>query len=408
MDSYLKLKMPGKEMKISCLSLILFSYMARRPVLTFGEFFGITEIIAGLFLLLFATSFLIFTLGTKRVCWDGIILVIVMIIFFYVTYLIHPEYYDRFVDIYKEGRYSAKNVFTLWAGIYCYYIFRLFRNNDNILFSTLKAIAITILCFEFWGFVSHDAEYGYDMSFGYRMEMAALIFLADFLQKRNKKVDLVFSLLCMAFALLYGSRAVFIGYGSFIVIYFIWAQKLNIRMTFLAILTIVAGILFSSQTVMYFLYTSFSKIGITSRTLYRLAVSGEITQSVSRTTYIYPVLIDALKKMPVFYIYGAYGDRTLLPIWCPYAHNFILEILLTFGWFLGLAFLFWLFITFIKVIKFDKSIAGLITIILGCFSLCRLIVSSSFWIEPYFWGLIAMLVNYSLNNRHRIESINEA
>ena len=114
----LKIKLGGKEIDISFLCLILFSYLARRPFLTFGKFFNVTAVIAGLALLLFFGSLIIYTLGARRVCWDGIILVIIMALFFYITYLVHPEYHDRFVDIYKEGAHSAKAVVTMWAGIY--------------------------------------------------------------------------------------------------------------------------------------------------------------------------------------------------------------------------------------------------------------------------------------------------
>jgi O-antigen ligase len=328
-----------------------------------------------------------------------------MALFFYVTYLVHPEYHNRFVDIYKEGAHSAKVVFTMWAGIYCYYIFRLFKNEDEKLFSTLKALAIVILLFEIWGFADHNEGYGYDMGFGYRMEMAAIIFLAQYLNNKRNTRYLVLSLACMAFAILYGSRASIVGYGVFILVYFIWSKQINRRMVFLSVLVIITGVLATSQSFIMYIYNMFSGLGIESRTLYKIAVLGNISASTSRTERIWPVLIEALKEMPIYEMYGAFGDRTLLAARYPYAHNFILEILMTFGWIVGLAILVWIFVMFIKVIKNDKGLSGLITIIVGCFALCRLFFSSSFWVEPYFWALLAMLVNYSQNNRRNRANI---
>lgn len=400
MDIYIRIKSSNRDIKISSLCLILFAYLTRRPFLTFGKFFNITSIIAGLALILFLASLLIYTIGTKNICWDGILLILLAAGFFSITYLLHPEYHDRFIDVYNDGTYSAKAVFALWAGIYCYYIFRLFNNNEEKLFETLKAVAYIILFFEIWGFADYNEEYGYDMGFGYRMEMAAIIFLAQYLHNGKSVKYLLLSLLCMVFVVLYGSRASIIGYGVFILVYFIWSKQINRRIVLLSILCIVAGVLASSNSFILLLYNKFSSIGITSRTLYRIA-TGTVSKSTARTERIWPVLIEALKNMPLYKMYGAFGDRTLLEARYPYAHNFILEILMTFGWIIGLAILIWMAATFIKIIKKDKGISGLITIIVGCFSLCRLFFSSSFWNEQYFWAFIAMLVNYSVINRRQ-------
>jgi O-antigen ligase len=89
----------------------------------------------------------------------------------------------------------------------------------------------------------------------------------------------------------------------------------------------------------------------------------------------------------------------VLPSRWPYAHNFVLEILLTFGKALGGLFLIWMLVQFIKVIMYHKDENGLLTIAFGSFALCRLMFSSTFWQEPYFWAFLAMLVNCSLQRR---------
>ena len=92
-------------------------------------------------------------------------------------------------------------------------------------------------------------------------------------------------------------------------------------------------------------------------------------------------------------MYGAYGDRYFLNPHYPYAHNIIYEILITFGKCLGGIILICIVFNFIKVCIKNKNQKGLMTLIFGSFSISRLLISSSFWIEPYFWAFLAIMVN---------------
>ena len=95
----------------------------------------------------------------------------------------------------------------------------------------------------------------------------------------------------------------------------------------------------------------------------------------------------------MFKMYGAFGDRYYLPSYYPYAHNLFFEIMLTFGKFFGSIIFITLIYSFLKTFIENKEFEGLLVIATGSFSICRLMFSTSFWTEPYFWAFIALLYN---------------
>lgn len=77
----------------------------------------------------------------------------------------------------------------------------------------------------------------------------------------------------------------------------------------------------------------------------------------------------------------------------PYAHNIVYEMLMTFGKFFGSIILIIIVIGFILACVRNRSYGGLMVLIFGSFSICRLMISSSFWNEPYFWAFLAAMIN---------------
>jgi len=358
----------------------------------FARQFSITAIVGGVILIAFVGCLIIYTLSDPRnICWDGIAVVVLAALFFIITLQIHPEYASRYEDALHEGRNSAKAIFNYGSAIYFYYIIRLFKNEEEKLFKLYKAVAFTILLFDIWAMFNRTEEY--KMTFGYQMEMAAILFIMQYLRERKKKGYLILSLFTILMGILYGSRACIVGYVFFIVLYFLWEGHINRRQVMLMLLGVLAAIAYSSQTIMTLIYNLFASIGLHSRTLYYISIGDILSVDQARQNYIWPALMEELKNMPLFKMYGAFGDRYLLPTRWVYAHNFLFEILLSFGFIIGGFFLFWMLVQFIKVIRKNKDVDGLMTIVFGSFALCRLFFSSSFWMEPYFWGFIAMLVN---------------
>lgn len=399
MDQFIKLKIRDKGIKISILCSIVYLYICRSSFLVFARQFYITTLVGGVILIAFVGCLIYYTVSfPQNICWDGITIVLIAAAFFYITLLIHPEYASRYADALHEGRYSAKAIFKYGAGIYFYYIIRLFRHEDEEkLYKLYKVVAFTILFFDIWALRMETDEHR--MTFGYQMEIAAIIFMMQYLRERKKKGYMLLSLFAILLGILYGSRAIIIGYVVFIVLYFFWEGHIDRRQGFIMALGVLAALAYSSQTVMTLIYNFFASHGIQSRTLYYIAQGDILAVDQARQNYIWPVLTKKIKDMPLLKMYGAFGDRYFLALRWPYSHNMVLEILLTFGWILGVLFLAWMVIQLIKVIRKNKDLDGLMTIAFGSFALCRLFFSSSFWMEPYFWGFIAMLVNCAVKRK---------
>lgn len=97
-------------------------------------------------------------------------------------------------------------------------------------------------------------------------------------------------------------------------------------------------------------------------------------------------------------MYGLFGDRRLLG--GTYPHNIFYEIILQYGWFLGLLLIFW-FITKIIIILKNKG-DKLFLAFLCCTILGRFFISGSYLVEGRFWimiGCIISLASHSYKSR---------
>lgn len=391
----IKIKL-GKDrtIKFSLLSLVIILYMCKQSCTNFATAVGFsTSITSGVILIAFLLLFLVyFFTNLKEIRWDGIVILLACAVFFIITIQIHPEYRPRYEDIYNNGRFSASSVFGIGGALYVYYLFRMYGENTDAIYESYKIIPFLIFFLNLPTLIVRSSEYA--MDFGYQMEMAAILFLVQYLYEgRNKIGKLILSLVAMLFGVLYGARASIIGYMLFILLYLMWKKRITIGRIFLLIAGILGVIVYNSQTIMMAIYNFFSSFGLHSRTLYLIASGDILASDYSRQERIWPVLTELLENSSLFKMYGAYGDRYYINTYYPYAHNIVLEVLVTFGKFFGGIMLLLILINFIKTCKRDKGTGGLLTLAFGCFSVCRLMVSSSFWEEPYFWAFLAMMVN---------------
>lgn len=404
MDSQINIKVNGRIISLSALSCMVFFYFSRSSFVNLARLLHLsTTWVAGLIMIPFLGILAVYTFGNiKHICWDGIALIAINAAFFIWTIKVHPEYRVRFEDLAHDGRYSAAAVFSLGAGIYAYYVIRLLKKEPEKLYNSFRALAYVIFFLNIWTMLSNRTE-EYKMDFGYQMEIAAILFMSEYLyDSKSKNIrKLVFSIVSIAAGVLYGSRACVLGYVVFIGLFYIWRGKLNTRQLFIIVLAILVAIAFSSSAIMKIAYNLFNSLGLHSRTLYYLAQGDILAVDTARQDLIWPVLIQELSENSVFKIRGAYGGRYLLKSRWTYEHNLILEILLSFGIVIGSVLIIWVLIKTIKVLRYDKSFSGLLLLVFGSFSICRLVFSSSFWYEPYFWAYLALLVNCSHSIKDR-------
>ena len=205
LDEYIIISDTGsRNEKISLMCLFTFIYFSRYSLLSFARSFSVsTALVGGLTLLLFAVSLILYTAGgLDHISFDGIVLIACAWLFFAVTLRLHPEYQARYLDVLHEGRFGAKAVFTYGAGIYTYYLVRLFRRDGSKLYRVFRVIAYVILLFDIWSMFFNRTE-EYKMGFGYQMEMAAILFLCMYFFEDRNRWKLVLSR-CAVFHMGYG------------------------------------------------------------------------------------------------------------------------------------------------------------------------------------------------------------
>jgi hypothetical protein len=344
--------------------------------------------------------------GYTKMSIDTVGIIMLVICFFTITYIIHPEYKNYFNGSYHTDSECdiMRTIFGLSSPLFFYWLIRE-CNDFSKLWNTLKVSAIISLVLDLLSMSASGIEY--EMSYGYRLEFSSIILLANFLSQKKRKYYLLMSLLGMLIAILRGSRGCIIGYVVFTVMYEIFIEG---KLTLKKVLVFATGCLgyytVTSPSIMMLIYNFISSFGISSRTLYFLATEGIFDLSVSSLNgrnRLYTSLIETIKESGLFTWYGAYGDRVLLNGTYAYAHNIILEMLITFGKFFGILICIGYIYMLIKnLLAQENRIGKIILLIFSSFSICRLFISSSFWYEPIFWGSIAIML--SLKSMHSITS----
>ena len=399
-EGKLLIRTEWKRFEVTFLTVFTLFFFCRLSFLNFAKAFGIplmlmVNVIVAVMLVF---GFLYTFSSEKNICWDGIVVILAAWLFFELTLVFHPEYQYRYLDELHSGRFSFEAVFSFGSAIYAYYVIRLHAGNPDHLYRIYRFMPYALLFLNI-GTLLFNRSDAYSMDFGYQMALAAMLFMAVYLHEKSKPHRLILSFCCIAAGVLYGSRACIIGYGLFIVLYFIWQRKMTARLFAVFALAAAALTAFFSQTVMMWIYRFFSGIGLNSRTLYLLAQGNILAADTARQDKIWPALFSILRRTPLFKAYGAYGGRYHLASNWAYEHNIVFEMLFTFGIILGSLILIVLIVTFVRVLIKDRSTTGLLTLVFGCFSLSRLFLSNTFWQEAYFWAFLAMLVNASLKIR---------
>lgn len=327
------------------------------------------------------------------------------------TVLIHPEYEFW----YKHELYGFTRQFlNLRGGIWALLIISFYKDEKKLL-KDLKIVAALVFLAYFGKFVAAmyrgywiikdvngvDLMASYDMEFGFRILFSiALWGSIAFLNgnNNNNKAYLILYLFGSLIILLGGSRAPFV-WALFIGILTIpfkykslnKSQKRKLHFYVFLILPVIILLLFNANYIFLFLGRTLMSLGVTSRTVTALA-EGSFSDSNGRAT-IYAMAIELIMRGG-FFGYGFYGDRYYIGerfSW-GYSHDIFLELLVSFGIIGGTIIIILLIKGIINLYK--KSIDYTRQIIFVTFlgASLKLIFSSSFWYEPTFWALIALMI----------------
>lgn len=218
--------------------------------------------------------------------------------------------------------------------------------------------------------------------------------------KYKQKMQWIFSLISLIALGIYGARGALLAFllcGIFISIVDVYYS--NSKQEFV------------NRIFHYFVYIALFYIGVVlflpklldsnlvenSYILKRINL-GILKESSGRST-IMQICFEAIKKMGLK-INGLYYDRIILPNG-QYSHNFILESMISLGWFLGSSFIIWIFWCLIKGYMKQEQDGRTVFIFIVFALFFRYILSGSIFSEGKFIIFMAALI--SLNKNYVID-----
>ncbi|HZJ68471.1 MAG TPA: O-antigen ligase family protein [Candidatus Eisenbacteria bacterium] len=280
----------------------------------------------------------------------------------------------------------------------------------------------------------------YNMSFGYSMAFIAVISFAILYLYKEYFYGAI-GVISMLLSVLYGSRGVFLVFGSFLVLFFFVLDRNNkIKMlhfvlqgfTLLLIFLILKNKNISIIAMLPLLVSSGLFLGIylfsSNQSMRKLLLIIQILSLLPviilmansiifgaegvTTGYrnldkllnlsfaeangrdiIWMNALDGIKTLFPFGN-GAYGDRPYIDptfLW-GYSHNIFLEMTLSFG-LIGLAFIFYVgFLSAKEIFSKKVNIEYKMLLVIFLSASTKLLISDSFWFSIEFWGWMALLI----------------
>ncbi len=242
-----------------------------------------------------------------------------------------------------------------------------------------------------------DGQINY-MRFGYAI-LPSILF--SFWHAINGKKVISSSLLCLGAlleCLFFGARGATLVVVVTGIIYFLFISKQNLLQKILVIMGIgilafllLQGdsfwleILKSSEVDSYYAISKYTS----------LIEGGTLAESSSGRTTIYAKAWERFLSSPIV---GSPLNSCFVDTGFEYYHNIFLDLLVNFGAFVFLFFLFYLGDRFILIYNMKDKKQSFIFLILLLLPLGRLLVSSSLWLRPEFW----VFMSYSANLGRRI------
>lgn len=246
----------------------------------------------------------------------------------------------------------------------------------------------------------------YNTELGYHAAFSVIILISTlYFEKRKNLVLMMLVAVLIIISILYGSRGCLIIYVLYL-LYFLFFTKRTTKKTIyiaLGISILLMICLIGFNNIVKYLIKMFEQFGFSSRTLNSYITSSEKLDSSGRD-YIWAFLVDKIMDKPILG-YGIFGDQFILTTEMglhSFAHNFLLELILSFGIPIGIL-LFVLLVT--KCVKTAKQLSGtkigLYFIALIIFNMGNLSVSNTYWYSTRFWMMIALIIWSKYNPIHK-------
>lgn len=344
----------------------------------------------------------------KRFPYDFFIIWTAILLFFLITYMIHPEY----SDVYRKEYYGVWDyVIKPTNGLYAYLFLRLIDDPKKI----LKCLRVSaVMVYVYYAYVLYRAvtvgywemdwngriiRTSYSLEYGYDLLLYVLVFMYCAF-KHKKIVDWILGAVGVFMIMGAGSRGPILDIIIFVTVY-ILVEMNNKRYKGVYIFPLIAlmvSILLFYIPILDFLSKMLSRFGLQSRFI-QMMLTGGIADDNGRMQ-IWQHAIQMIKNNPLGY--GAMGSRHEIVnvIFVGHPHNIILEFMIDYGVVLGSLFLIGLIISIIRCLRapIESEWKGLIIIFVGVSS--QLLLSGTYWHRPAIWGLLALLVNIRLSGQN--------
>lgn len=363
--------------------------------------------------LIYMAYFFACAMSHKYLKSDFYILFFLIILFFTLTYLIHPEY-KFYYTLADYGVWA--HVLIPFRGIYAYLFIRLLDKPDKVmkclktsgwlmLIYFIRRYRISLQRGYWYGIVGLNAEakMSYSVEFGYSVLPFALLFLY-FALKEKKPLDFVASLLAIFLIFVGGSRGPVLFIGVFVILYMLIELKSSRRKTLMIVgIFLITVIIYAGyQYLILALSVILRQFGISSRFLMTL-LEGSVSNDSGRFK-IWSVALQMIKENPLGY--GAMGSRHIIHqyIAVGYPHSILLEFLIDFGVGIGAILLIVMFVNSWQMLFKDKSCPWRPLFLIYFSSACSLFLSLTFWSTPTFWVCLGLIINQSFYERKKLFS----
>ena len=332
--------------------------------------------------------------------------------FFGITYLMHPEY-EHWLT--RDAFGISDSIFSPIRGaIWGFFMIeisgdvkRLWRNFQFAAAGTFlyqMYLWVQAKRAGYWDFVDSSgamARRPYSLDFGYAMAFVLLVVFVTYTFEK-KRWMLLMSALCGILILDSGSRGSLVCLFAFALLFLVdakWNKKERIR-NFFAVSAAGGIALLSMNYLIKLIVILADKFHITSRTITMLA-EGEAMDDNGRGD-IHKLILTHIKEKPLTG-YGAFGDRQFIGPkfnW-GYSHSIVYEMWADFGVILGTLFLGGLVFLIAKAIfeEKDARYRGAMMVVASVGA--RLALSNTFWGDPYFWMMVALLTKWLFDLRKR-------
>lgn len=292
--------------------------------------------------------------------------------------------------LFPENRAYMKGVDMLLIYLFyfpvCIFSIRKIRNWD-MLIPTLRRYGIVAVFTALFilSFLNYK-EYLVYMGFSYALLPFIAAFYVCFRCEKNP-IDLLLFLLGLICVLIFGARAVILFMAFYIIVFEIMHHN---SLTKVVSVVILSGIAFTLYLNMDDVVVGLIRMPIFSSSYFLQNYSNGVMFESATRVLLYGDCISRIQSMGLG-VSGFFGDREYCIDW-PYPHNFFFEVLMQWGWIIGIMMIIGIISLLVRCAVLKDPTKRDIAIFMIITGLARYIISGSYLVEGKFWILLTIMI----------------